>query len=412
MNFFLFKVRLFSLPAIYWVCSLLIGFGSVSVRLSLLTIVLSFSLSIYLLRRIKLNIFSILLLLLLVGFLFTYYLFYEVPVLPNEIDGKLYLVWYLFKALPVFFSFLIILGLPDATQKKLFFIGIAFGMFLFAIVNTLATVAYLDPPYYGKAYHLFLRSEYNSPGITILASMLPIALFCFEGYFSEIKTHLKAKQLFFGVVFLISLFISFLFSARTFFFIVLLNVVVLSVIWLWRSLVFSEKSRIYKISISLVVAISLILLIFFFLNFTEIGQRMLHGVYSEKINHQVDYWTTIRKGFFVYPKIQINSSFTFWYHNFFYDTHKTSGPFTALLIYAYFIISFVLLLIRLTEKAKNAIEYFHFYVCFLPYLFTSIPWESSEPQMIALYSGLGALISTLQKDDSPISNSKQKTEID
>ncbi|OCC30885.1 O-antigen polymerase [Leptospira interrogans serovar Canicola] len=52
-------------------------------------------------------------------------------------------------------------------------------MFVFAIINSIATLVYLEPPYYGKAYHFFYKMEYNSPGITILASMLPIRSFLF-----------------------------------------------------------------------------------------------------------------------------------------------------------------------------------------------------------------------------------------
>ncbi|EMO30274.1 hypothetical protein LEP1GSC170_6229 [Leptospira interrogans serovar Bataviae str. HAI135] len=92
-------------------------------------------------------------------------------------DGKLNPILYVFKAFPALFSFFIIFALPSLEQKKLFFIGIALGMFVFAIINSIATLIYLEPPYYGNAYHFFYKMEYNSPGITILASMLPIVLF-------------------------------------------------------------------------------------------------------------------------------------------------------------------------------------------------------------------------------------------
>ncbi|EMO07722.1 hypothetical protein LEP1GSC137_4232 [Leptospira borgpetersenii str. Noumea 25] len=60
-------------------------------------------------------------------------------------------------------------------------------MLLFAIINSAATVVYLESPYYGKAFHFFYKIKYNSPGITILASMLPIVLFCFNGYLLKIN---------------------------------------------------------------------------------------------------------------------------------------------------------------------------------------------------------------------------------
>ncbi|MGE9036092.1 DUF1229 domain-containing protein, partial [Leptospira interrogans] len=45
---YLFKFRIFSLPAICWICSTLIGFGTVNGRLSLFVIGLSFIISIFL----------------------------------------------------------------------------------------------------------------------------------------------------------------------------------------------------------------------------------------------------------------------------------------------------------------------------------------------------------------------------
>ncbi|EMO60295.1 PF06797 family protein [Leptospira borgpetersenii serovar Pomona str. 200901868] len=399
---YLFKFRIFSLPVICWICSILIGLGTVNGRLSLFTLGLSFLISILLLKNIKWNISSIFSLLLIVSFLLTYFFFYKTPNMPQHLDGKLNPVLYVFKAFPVLFSFFIIFALPSSKQKRLFFVGIALGMLLFAIINSAATVVYLESPYYGKAFHFFYKIKYNSPGITILASMLPIVLFCFNGYLLKINKKLKSENVFFVVVFLISLSISFLFSARTFFFLIIANIIVLVLIRLWKIYSVPDKSVYYKFFIGLLILFISGSFIYFFLKETYIGQRIMNGIYSEKLNHHIDYWNTVKKGFFVYPKITIGSEYTFWYHNVFFDSHKTSGPITTLILYIYSFFIFIIAFKNSLQKSNKSFRYFHFYICFIPYLITTVPWESSEHQMMALFTGLGALITTVDDKASKI----------
>lgn len=397
---YLFKPRVFSFPIVLWICSISIGFGTVHGRLSLLTIGLCFIISILLMRQVKWSIPSALALPLILSFLLAYFFFYKTPFMPEHIDGKLYPISYAFKAFPVLFSFFIIFALPNAKQKEFFFIGIAFGMFLFAIINSIATFVYLDPPYYGKAFHLFNKAEYNSPGITILASILPIVLFCLNGYLFDIKKKSRWKHLFFLMILTVSISISFLFNARTFFYIIILNVFFMTTIQLRRLFFASSLNKVYKVTIALLSILFLSFIFYMFLQDTKIGQRILHGEYSIKLKHYIDYWNTIKNGFFIYPQISIENNGTFWYHNVFFDSHKTSGPITALLLYIYSFFIFVIAVINSFKGNRRSVRYFHFYVCLIPYLVTTIPWESSEPQMMALFSGLGALITTVADDEN------------
>ncbi|EMO53654.1 DUF1229 domain-containing protein [Leptospira noguchii] len=397
---FIFRFRILSLPAVCWVCSILIGFGTIYGRLSLFTIGLSLMISLLLLKQAKWNMYSILSLLLIVSFLLAYFFFYKIPVMPSSLDGKLNPIIYVFKAFPVLLSFLIISILPNLKQKELFFIGIALGMFVFAIINSIATLIYLEPPYYGKAFHFFYKIKYNSPGITILVSMLPIILFCFSGYIVEIKKKLNPKLFFFVGVLGISTSISALFSARSFFFILMANVISFFVIRMYKNFLKSDRSIYYKIGICLVAIIVLLIGFYFFIERTYIGERIRYGVYSEKIKHHVDYWNTVKDNFFVYPEISFKENNTFWYHNVFFDSHKTSGPITALILYIYSFFIFIIALKNSLKRDLRSFRYFHFYICFIPYLMTTIPWESSESQMMALFTGLGALITTVN-DQTP-----------
>ncbi|WP_061249432.1 DUF1229 domain-containing protein [Leptospira alstonii] len=396
----LFKFRAFSFPIILWICSISIGLGIINGRLSLLMVGLCFLISILLMRQAKWGVSSALASALIISFLLAYFFFYRIPVIPKYIDGKLHPIIYAFKAFPVLFSFLIIFALPNAKQKEFFFIGIALGMFLLAIINSIATFVYLDPPYYGKAFHFFNKAEYNSPGVTILASILPIVLFCLNGYLFDIKKKSRWKHLFFLIILSVSISISFLFNARTFFYIIILNVFFITAIQLWKLFFTSSLNKVYKVIVALLSVSFLSFIFYIFLQDTQIGQRILHGEYSIKLKHYIDYWNAVKDGFFIYPKISIENNGTFWYHNVFFDSHKTSGPITALILYVYSFFIFVIVCINSFRGNHRSIRYFHFYVCLIPYLITTIPWESSEPQMMALFSGLGALITTATDNEN------------
>lgn len=398
MSEYLFKLRFFSLPLIYWVCSILFGFGIINGRLSLFAILISAIGCAILLKNTRWNFFSLIGLVLISAFLILYYVFYKIPIMPPHIDGSIQKIGYLLKSLPVVLTYLIVFALPERKEKERFIIGIAVGMILFAIINSVATLIYLSPPYYGRAFHYFLKTEYNSPGITILASMLPMILFCFNGYLFEITKDRKSEKFVFIFALIVGVAISFLFSARTFFFIIIANIIVLIAVRLWNMFSISTRSVYYKTVIGFFTLLVLGLSVLCFMQFTYIGQRVLTGVYSEKINHTIDYWQTIRSGFFVYPKIVIGSSFTFWYHNVFFDAHKTSGPYTAIILYAY---AFLILFFAVRNsilKIPFSKFYLHLYLCFIPYLVTTIPWESSESQMMTLFAGLGALILTAKNE--------------
>ncbi|EMG22579.1 hypothetical protein LEP1GSC150_0394 [Leptospira interrogans serovar Copenhageni str. LT2050] len=51
--------------------------------------------------------------------------------------------------------------------------------------------------------------------------------------------------------------------------------------------------------------------IYFFLKETYIGQRIMNGIYSEKLNHHVDYWNTIKKDFLYTLKLQLDLNILF-----------------------------------------------------------------------------------------------------
>ncbi|KPZ77469.1 hypothetical protein APS47_09705 [Leptospira kirschneri serovar Mozdok] len=69
-------------------------------------------------------------------------------------------------------------------------------------------------------------------------------------------------------------------------------------------------------------------------------------------------------------------------------------------VYSFFI--FIIALKNSLKKDHRSFRYFHFYICFIPYLMTTIPWESSESQMMVLFTGLGALITTVDDKASKI----------
>ena len=133
-----------------------------------------------------------------------------------------------------------------------------------------------------------------------------------------------------------------------------------------------------------------------------IKDRILNGTYTVKMQHTTDYWMQISKNFFIYPKAEYNHSEHSWFHNYFYDVHRTSGPITAILTYSFFIFVLTISIKNYFSKTFYGKELLLLYIAFFPYLYTSIPWESSEHQMITFFSGMTAMILTDKKKNSSI----------
>ncbi|EMO07750.1 hypothetical protein LEP1GSC137_4233 [Leptospira borgpetersenii str. Noumea 25] len=73
---------------------------------------------------------------------------------------------------------------------------------------------------------------------------------------------------------------------------------------LWKIYSIPDKSVYYKFFIGLLILFISGSFIYFFLKETYIGQRIMNGIYSEKLNHHIDYWNTVKKGFFDILKLR------------------------------------------------------------------------------------------------------------
>ncbi|PJZ89451.1 DUF1229 domain-containing protein [Leptospira levettii] len=270
-------------------------------------------------------------------------------------------------------------------------ISISLGMLCFALVTTLFTIVYLDPPYYGKAIHPIGKFEMNSPGTTILGSISAILSICFLSEKTNKNPSYIAMTLF---LLICALFISFIFSARTLFFAFLILILIKS--FTYRQAFGIGKNSNSALHFFLFLIFSL-LLYFFLRELTLIRvleKRIVNGDYLIKFQHSLDYFAQISEDFYIYPKADYKFTYHNWFHNFFYDVHRTSGPITALATYTLFVFSYGRALYNLKIGTYFGRELFELYSVFLIYLVTSIPWESGENQMIAFYSGFTAMILT------------------
>jgi len=272
---------------------------------------------------------------------------------------------------------------------------------------TITTIRHLDPPYYGKTFHFYDRTIGNSPGTTILASMLPIIYFCLfpEAYLTPLKN--KKVTLLFILIFSIGMYINYIFSARTFIYLMVLNIVIiflLRIFFLYRT---GKRINVKKITTFFLVLICITLIGLYLLKDSHWVYRMLSQNFNPKIEHFRDYISTVSKGFFVYPKITIHPEATFWFHNVFFDTHRTSGPYTALVLYAYFLYTFFLTLVRGLKGDLISLRYFHLYVNIFLIFITCIPFESSESQLMVIFFGIGALIVSLPRHERFLNESEQ-----
>ncbi|TGL56530.1 DUF1229 domain-containing protein [Leptospira ognonensis] len=324
-----------------------------------------------------------------------YYLFYQIPVTPIEwkftgID----FYGHSLRFLPALFTFVFLLTLKSRNYREGFLVSVSLGMMVFAVLMTIATVIHFDPPYYGKSFHFYDRTEGNSPGITVLANILPIAFLCFhpEVYLTPLKNIFLS--LFALALLFLGLYINYLFSARTFVFLIGIN---LTLILAFQFFSFYRKGIQINFKIFLVASASALLLILFTLYALKdsfLIHRILNQNFDVKIHHFLDYFANIKNGFFIYPKVDTEKSATYWFHNVFFDAHRTSGPWTALTLYFYFAYTFVLAAYRTFKGDETQQRYLHLYINIFLLFITCIPFESSESQLMVIFIGIGGLIVT------------------
>ncbi len=364
----------------------LAGLGTIKAFLSLFVI---FSIYFYTIKRedyIERNLVNGLGISLVTGFIFLYYVFYQPPEMPGPSYPPIDFWNYWLKGLPILFTFPLILSYKDQLLQRNFLFAIASGMFAYASLTTAATLYYLDPPYYGKAYHLIYKVPYNSPGVTILASILPLSMLSF----SNSKT-IRSTPYMIGlfISLFISICISIMFSARTFFFILLIIGIIKLVQFFLEN---KEKKRFISLTVGVFTFIGLVIISLSTMDnlyLKNIFHRIQTAGFGFKILHFTDYLSQIGISFFQYPK---DHSGSYWFHNFFFDAHRTSGPWIAIILYIYFIFTLGKSVLDAYRNTSLARELMILYISFIPYLFFSIPWESSESQMTLFYMSFTAMI--------------------
>jgi hypothetical protein len=304
-------------------------------------------------------------------------LHFRLPFFPDDFNGDISFEVYVVRLIPILLFVIVSLQLRSKnTFLNLIFI-FSLGMLTHAILNTISTIFYLDPPYYGKVREYFTGTIVNSPGTTLLASFSSLLLVGFVG-----DQRIKNPRLLLMLLILtgaISLSISLVFVARTYFFIILLGIFLVSIRYILQKK--GSPFVLFLFSLSLFFLI----LIYDFLIPVNLKERIIGGVYSIKIQHTIDYFDQISKDFFIYPKSHLTYG-EYWFHNFFYDVHRSSGPYTALI--AYGIIGATLLNLFVNFGKQYTKSLFIIFLLFLPYLLTTIPWESSEYQILALFAGV------------------------
>lgn len=372
--------RISIIKKIFLIIPFLVGVGFIHVWV---TALLAISTSFFLLLRFKLrniNFKEILMVSLWVSFFFLYFYNYVPPEIDNifvPISGK----WYLINVVPVLLVSTLLVLSHDTWAKIEIILAISAGMFVFAIANSLCTLVILKPPYYGRAFHSVHHYVYNSPGTTILGSILPLVMIAFYGFkLSQRKNY----NLILFIVISISILISLMFLARTTILMIFFSIGLkfgTSVIGRTNKVIpRKDIIRIVLLIIFVVIVLSL------FTNYpSKLIERFVNGHYLIKLQHQIDYWNQVTYDFWSYPKARITMA-EVYFHNFFYDSHRTSGPFTAIISYIIYGFTIFNTFKLISIKSKLGIDFLNLLLLFSAFLFTTIPWESSESQMIALYA--------------------------
>ncbi|TGM60655.1 DUF1229 domain-containing protein [Leptospira vanthielii] len=363
------------------VCFYLLGIGIYSLRITLVVSSLCLIHYIYNFSFRKFSFNKLILFIFWTVFICIYYLQYKLPFFPPEFDGSLSLVVYLVRAIPLLLLILVSLQLKNKSIYFNLVFLFSLGMLTHAILNTVNTVIISDPPYYGRVYEFFTGGRVNSPGTTLLASFSSLLLLGFVGDKKVQKKKLLFVFLF--ITFLISAAISLTFLARTYFFVLAIGTILIAIRYA------SETGKISFFLLSLFLSVTLLASAFKFLLPANLSDRIINGVYSMKIQHNIDYFNQIGENFFIYPKSYITLD-VYWFHNFFYDVHRSSGPYAAICAYGIVLITSFSIVVNWEKRYTKSLLII--FSLFIPYLLTTIPWESSEYQIIVLFAGFTMLV--------------------
>ena len=374
-----------------WICAFFAGFGTIKLAI---TAFVAVGFCIWLLSNRfynKLTRFSLLFFLLWITYLIFYALFYIPPIMVAAIDPRLDIYFHVLKSIPLVLLFLVVATFDTLNQKVMTLFFYSFGMFFFACMTTIFTLIYIDPPYYGRAMDWVRHVEMNSPGTTILAGILPILIISFFEVDFFRRSFMKIILIF---IIFISLGISILFTARSFLLLIPALIVFKLAFKLSRfrslSVPLNKYILLFGVIIITFVGFSIKYWHLFETFLADSYGRIINGNYSIKILHHIDYWNQVKSDFFIYPHIILTDG-EFWFHNWIFDSHRTSGPLTAII--GYLIIFLTMIKVNLFVKRNWRINngYALSFYFILPVLFTTIPWESPESQVLTFFAGLTAL---------------------
>lgn len=377
------KIHSSYLPLI--LCSL-IGIGFISNKISLTIVIFLFIFSLFHCRKWIENTRVLLFIFLWILFFISYYFFYIPPDLPW---GRIPLDFFEYSlkcSIPLVLMLLIALTSKEKFEFQVL-ISISLGMISIATANLFFTWIYLDPPYYGKALHAIHKVITNSPGNTLLGMFLPITMISF---WNGPKNQSVLYSISTAIAILLSLFISIFFSARTPVLMLILAVFIkLCLLISYKRINLQKPIFIYGILFLITIIILIIKLNNSFVD--SLIYRLINGNYNTKFIHHFDYWVQVSKKFWIYPVASFSMPESY-FHNFFYDTHRTSGPVPAIIAFLILFISLFLGIFRIKRKHIFVSNVLLLLILLIPVLMTTIPWEYSESQILTFYSVITVMI--------------------
>jgi hypothetical protein len=320
-------------------------------------------------------------------FLVFYFYFYIPPFIEKIQSANLNSFDYFQSSFILLGSVSVFSFMKSLDLSKNILISFSLGMFLTATLNVIYTFVNVEPPYYGKAYHWYFHIVYNSPGSTILASFLSLVLFTFKNKLNSRFINILSYIFWAG-----SIFISTFFMARLFYLISIYFFILYFILFFDGHYIYSSSKKYKWFTIYFIIGI---VFLFFYQDndfITNIINRLKYGDYTEKFFHHRDYWIQVSNNFWIYPVSYYNYHYVNWFHSFIPDTHRTSGPYTAIIAFLLVFLPFLRALYSLKVKENYSKEKFLLYALMLPFLFTTIPWESSEPQVLIFYAMVTAFI--------------------
>lgn len=338
---------------------------------------------------IKISLGELITFILIISYLAVYAINYAPVIQPPGSTAKQFGLGYLVFISSVALSGFLIFVTEDFGQKIKFLIAISLGLLLRSSVVVVGSLIHLKPPFYGKAYDPLNGAFVNTPSFSNMASFIAwtlIALFFFRGF----QTGLKLKVL--GIAVMgIAFSIGTVFVGRSFFVICFLALSMAFIPYM-------RQIRVKVLAKSIIIGILALSLFDVLAKYYFYGYRLGRELLISRIMSQglestrFKFYSSWLQQFYEDPlsRPQVDRSIepTYWFHNFWMDTQRTSGLIALILSTLIFLLPMASLILKSVQGNKIAWRLFTMLTCMTIIMASSVAMEAGDSGVIVFMAVL------------------------